>query len=577
MTPMTPRSTSARRRATALAALTATSGLLLGSTALSGPATSAEPADDCVEAFPVADLAPGDAVTGLTVTRGTEPEAFTGEVLGVQEDGIGAGLDMVMVRIEMPAVAKAGIWQGMSGSPVYAADGRLIGAVAYGLSMGPSPVAGVTPYEHMDEHLAALPDHVPVAPRLAARIAGSTDVTRAEAREGLAPLRVPVGVSGISPERLDAAKDRPYLRRDVQRLGGAGSAAAGPETIVPGGNMAASLSYGDVTQAGVGTATAVCDGRVVGFGHPMEFRGETTMTLHPASAVYVQEDPAWSGMKIANLGAPAGTVSQDRLTGIAGSFGALPETTTITSTLSHRGKTRTGTSHNSVADAAAWTTFAQLVANHDRVVDSIAGGSETATWQITGTDVDGTPFELSFSDRYAAEYDLASTVGFELGDLVWALSSIKDVDLTGVDVDAEAVDDDTTYRLSAVQQRRGGTWVTLGRGESAVARAGTWLRLRAVLAGPEGTKHLPVGMTVPGKAAGMTGRVYVTGGNWVWTGGQITSVAKAQRVVDRMVRNDELQVALELSERREQVRKVRTAGPADRVVEGQKRVRLVVR
>ena len=61
--------------------------------------------------------------------------------------------------------------------------------------------------------------------------------------------------------------------------------AAGPETVVAGGNLAASLSYGDITQGGVGTVTAICNGRVVGFGHPMTFLGKTTLTLHPADAL----------------------------------------------------------------------------------------------------------------------------------------------------------------------------------------------------------------------------------------------------------------------------------------------------
>ena len=61
---------------------------------------------------------------------------------------------MVMMRLSSPEIDRVGgIWQGMSGSPVYAEDGRLIGAVAYGMSWGPSPVAGVTPFADMDTYL----------------------------------------------------------------------------------------------------------------------------------------------------------------------------------------------------------------------------------------------------------------------------------------------------------------------------------------------------------------------------------------------------------------------------------------
>lgn len=571
--------TTTRRRGTALVSLTAATGLLLGTAALgTGPATSAEPAGDCTPAFPVSELAEGDAVSGLTVTRGTTPESFTGEVIGVYDDGIGPDLDMVMVRVDMPEVDKAGIWQGMSGSPVYAADGRLIGAVAYGLAFGPSPVAGVTPFADMDDYLAEPPAaKVPVGRKLAASIARSTDVTPAQAAQGLRQLPMPVGVSGVSAQRVAGTEERPYFPKGARAVAGGSAAAAGPETIVPGGNMAASLSYGDVTQAGVGTATSVCNGRVVGFGHPMSFEGETTMSLHPASALYIQEDPVGPGFKVANLGAPVGTVSEDHLTGITGFLGRLPRATTIANTATYDGRTRTGTSKNTVDSAAASTTYYQVIANHDRVVDAIMPGSETMSWKITGTDTDGSAFSLSFSDRYASEYDITGDAGYELADLVYALSQIDGVELDSVTSQSVVSDDSDTYRVRSIQQRRGGEWVTLGKGERAEARAGGKLVLRAALSGPEGTTYVPVTMRVPASAQGMKGQVSVEGGGWLWTGGTINSVAKAERVVAGMVRNDALQANLSLVKRRKEVEKSKVTGPTDRVVYGAKRVRVVVR
>ena len=115
--------------------------------------------------------------------------------------------------------------------------------------------------------------------------------------------------------------------------------------MVAGGNLAASLSYGDVTQAGVGTATRVCDGRVVGFGHPMTFLGRTSLSLHPADALYIQKESLGAPFKVANLGAPVGTITDDHLTGITGTFGALPGTTPVRSTVSYPGSpTRSGES-----------------------------------------------------------------------------------------------------------------------------------------------------------------------------------------------------------------------------------------
>src|SRR5688572_12561982 len=126
--------------------------VLAVATPLVGPAPAhSVPADPaCPDAFPVADLAKGQPVDGLTVSSGNVPDVFAGEVLGVVDDGIAPDLDMIAVRLTSTEIDRVGgIWAGMSGSPVYAADGRLIGAVAYGLAFGPSPVAGVTPAEEM--------------------------------------------------------------------------------------------------------------------------------------------------------------------------------------------------------------------------------------------------------------------------------------------------------------------------------------------------------------------------------------------------------------------------------------------
>lgn len=144
------------RRRRSLAAV-AGAGLLAstlgGFTAANHAAVSAAPgapAGDCAVAFPVAGLESGDEVSGLTVAKGTTPAPFTGEVLGVLKDGIAPGMDMIIADLTSPDIDRVGsIWAGMSGSPVYAADGRLIGAVSYGLAWGPSPVAGILSLIHI--------------------------------------------------------------------------------------------------------------------------------------------------------------------------------------------------------------------------------------------------------------------------------------------------------------------------------------------------------------------------------------------------------------------------------------------
>jgi hypothetical protein len=541
--------TTTRRRGLALAAVTTAAGLCLATTTiLGGAAQSAEPTGDCTAAYPVADLVKGAPVTGLTVDHGTTPEAFTGEVVGVLADGIAPGLDMVMVKLSSPAIDEVGgIWQGMSGSPVYAGDGRLIGAVAYGLASGASPVAGVTPFEDMDDYLGSNAARtVPVGPAQARVIARHSDVSAAEASEGFTQLPMPLGISGVSARRVDQARshadDHPYLASTGYALGHtAGATAPTADTIVAGGNVAGSLTYGDITMAGVGTATSVCQGRVVGFGHPLGFFGDTTLALHPADTLYVQKD-LFAPFKVANIGDPVGTITDDRMTGITGTFGPLPDTAEVSSTVTAGTRTRTGLSHVSVrtADSLANAAFYQTVANHDRVIDGMSKGSEVFDWTITGTE-DGVPFSLTHQDRYASSSDLTYTVGFDLGDMVYGLGGLDGVTIESITSGADFVDDYSSYRITSVQQYRHGAWVRVSKDKPAVVQAGHKLVARAVLVSGGQAITVPMSFSVPERAEGRRATLTLVGGNELYSYPNLRSIASAKRYLENLTRNDELQ------------------------------------
>ena len=575
-----------RRRGTALVALTASIGLVAGVPALSGGvAQSAEPAPDCTAPFPVADLVKGDPVEGLTVSEGTTPEAFTGDVVGVLENGIAPGLDMVIMDLSSPEIDRVGgIWAGMSGSPVYADDGRLIGAVAYGLAWGASPIAGITPFEDMDDYLegTAAPAKIKVDKGLAADIAQHGDVTARQAAQGFTQLPMAIGVSGLSAKRLAQSEDsdREYLNlRDTYALGTAtGGASPDPSTVIAGGNIAAALSYGDITAAGVGTATSVCDGRVVGFGHPMTFGGTTTLSLHPADALYVQEDSLGVPFKVANIGDPAGTITDDHLTGITGGFGALPETTSVTSTVTKGDRSREGTTYVNVPSSGAQMTFSEHLANHDRVVDGIIAGSSYLDYTITGTDADGSPFEISYSDHFASAYDITFDSAFDVADVVYGLTSIEGVTVDDVDMTSEVSEDKSTYTITAVQQRRGDKWVKVGKHAPAVIKAGRVLHLRAVLSSPSGPAYTTYNFKVPKKFHDKRGFVSVTGGNWLYSEAAYQpTVAKIEKALAAQVRNDAARAEFSINGARDDHLE-RLVGPAiDKVVNGEQRVRVLVR
>jgi hypothetical protein len=337
---------------------------MVSSLLAAAPAESAAPAaaqdPQCAE--PYRDkLAKDMPVNGMTVSSGTDPEPFTGSVLGVLDDGIAPGIDMILVRLTSTEIDRVGgIWAGMSGSPVYAEDGRLIGAVSYGLAFGPSPVAGVTPAAAMQALLDGGPGTASVATRgkvsipdrTAEKIVAEGYATTSEVSSGMTRLPLSFGVSGMAnAKRLQQFANR-FGLNDVRVYSTGSASPTDPaEEIVAGGNIAVTFAYGDLTAGGVGTATQVCDDEVVAFGHPAFWFGPTTLTMHGADAIYVQEDPTLYPFKVANISAPVGTITDDRWAGIHGYVDQLPETTSVTSHAeSSEGASRDGESFVSVAD-----------------------------------------------------------------------------------------------------------------------------------------------------------------------------------------------------------------------------------
>jgi hypothetical protein len=235
---------------------------------------------DCPKAFPTTDAVDGVEGTGFTVSKGRTPEPFSAKVIGRLTDGIFPGVDMIMAEVSSPALTKAGgVWAGMSGSPVYAEDGRLIGAVAYGLSFGPTNIAGITPAEAMFPLLDG-PDHrrrplaggcLPRRPSPQRSLPDRCPHRREHAGRGrgFERLQLPVMVSGGNSKARQKLMDRLAKRFDDVRFVTAASAessTASPASIVAGGNFVAAISYGDITFAGAGTTTFVCGTRAVAFG-----------------------------------------------------------------------------------------------------------------------------------------------------------------------------------------------------------------------------------------------------------------------------------------------------------------------
>jgi hypothetical protein len=511
----------------------------------------------CPDVLPTADIVRGLHGTGWVVQAGTDREPFSVTVLGRIENGIRDGVDMIMADLDSPALTRAGgVWQGMSGSPVYTDGGLLIGAVAYGYG-GSSTIAGLTPAADLRALLggpepspraltrpqargngpdAALGrERVRIGARAATALAASGEVSAAAATgEYLYRLDLPLLARGG-----DAGGEH-GMRRLRQKVtgvrvvngGGAGTSSLGdPAAVVPGGLAAIGLSDGSASLSGVGTVTLVCEGRVVAFGHPFTASGAAGATLHTASAVTVQPDGADGPFVLANVGGVVGTVTDDRTAGVVASLGPAPERTVLTTSLTDdRGRVFTATTNTSdpywidvstewhVAGAVAGVLGAEA-----------SGGSAELTLTIEGERQDGRPFRLVRTrDRYSLARGLAGTVGMDVAGLVWALADqpYEDARLTRISVTGTVSERVTQERVVGVQVRSGNRYVRLP--DVLRVGAGETIRLRVQLAGyrdnrisAEALLDIPLPRSTAGRqkirvTRGWKGTVGVSAGEGIW-------------------------------------------------------------
>ena len=247
-------------------------------------------ADPAPDSYWNVDLVkPGMKGQGRTVVQGTKIEAFDAEVIGVVKNW-SPGRDLVLCRLSGLNLEKTGVFQGMSGSPIYV-QGKLLGAVAYAWPFNKLPLAGVTPFSQMHEYAASserrdrvkgganavgLKSPLILDGRSFDRVTVSDDfqTPTPTAADGiwLTPLRTPLNATGFSRNSLSLL-DETFRRNGLTPMqgGGVGAALAADEKearIEPGSALAVSLVSGDFEMSGIGTVTHVEGKRVYGWGHP---------------------------------------------------------------------------------------------------------------------------------------------------------------------------------------------------------------------------------------------------------------------------------------------------------------------
>jgi hypothetical protein len=303
--------------------------------------------------LPASALAPGMKGYGLSdLGDGKGIQRFDVEIVGLLKS-YAPKQDLILARIiDNEALTKTGVIAGMSGSPIYVND-RLIGALAYGWPFSREPICGITPIQSMlDIRKAPATPPVPIG--------GGSTATRASTfidafghgrfqgafeallgpfkaqpatAGGLAPLPLPVSLSGgIEPgglfDRVAQAADWMVTPSGASTPGGK----PGPDpagTLEPGSAVAAVLLSGDMVLSATGTVTWVDGSSLLAFGHPFLSMGPVDMPMAQADVLTVLPS-LYRSFKFSSSGDVLGSVSQDRSTGILGSFGKPPVMVPIT-------------------------------------------------------------------------------------------------------------------------------------------------------------------------------------------------------------------------------------------------------
>ena len=276
--------------------------------------------------LPLDALKPGMKGEVWTVFKGTTPEPFSVEVTGVVRNALGPGKSLILCELTDERVQKMGAVAGMSGSPLYI-DGRLAGALSYQVQKFETVrYAGFTPVADLVE-VSRKSDQA-----LAAKAARGQPETRPASNgkpdEALQPLTPVFAFGGLTPQVVEwLAPQFSELGLRVTGLGGqmaAGSAPTGASrSLQPGDAVAVAVTTGDITLAATGTVSYVEGNRVVAFGHPMMGLGDVALPMARSEIVAILPSNL-NSLKVANTGEIIGTISQDRLSAVAGELGPAP-------------------------------------------------------------------------------------------------------------------------------------------------------------------------------------------------------------------------------------------------------------
>ncbi len=305
--------------------------------------------------FPLSELKEGLRGTARTVFRGSEPEEFNVEILGIVPGAIGPKQDMIIGRLSGGGADRTAVFAGMSGSPVYV-NGKLLGAISYSFPFSKEPICGITPIEQMIQifeqnqggktkireprmvsfaELAAtnwkpeLPRNAIVQSSILSGT-GSNASLASFAGQTFQPIATPVSFNGISQDVLNLFAPQLLSVGLLPVAGVSGAASMTPmkqadeNTLVGGDSVSMQLSRGDYSLAAAGTVTYRDGDKIYAFGHPFLSLGTADLPMSESHVVTVIPNLN-NSFKLAVPDAMVGSMTQDRATGVFGKLGQAPK------------------------------------------------------------------------------------------------------------------------------------------------------------------------------------------------------------------------------------------------------------
>jgi hypothetical protein len=305
--------------------------------------------------MPVSEVREGMKGTARTVFRGTEPEEFNVEILGVVPGGIGPKQDLIVGRLSGGPADRTGVFAGMSGSPVYV-NGKLVGAISYSFPFSKEPICGITPIEQMiaifekktpartasvEPRKYSFGELVSTSPPNNLTNSGYDDsglvsgmspnsMLMAVAGQSFRPIATPITFSGFSQATLDKFAPQ-LLQAGLMPVNAAGGSSAitpmkkaEANTLLGGRSVSMHLARGDYGLAAAGTVTLRDGEKVYAFGHPFLGLGTSDLAMSESHVVTVVPSVN-NSFKLAVADSLVGAMTQDRSTGVFGSLGSTPK------------------------------------------------------------------------------------------------------------------------------------------------------------------------------------------------------------------------------------------------------------